>query len=87
MFLEEKIIFPELWFDLESTKDKTRLGVQMDGKPKALSDRNLNSADFNDQAFVFSDDFIRRLKEEFGKQESCAKGILSKILNKKMILF
>lgn len=55
-----------LWFESasEKFKEKNSLNVPtLNGKPKALSDRKLNLA--GDETFVFSLEFIEKLKEEF----------------------
>ena len=68
--MNETLISPELWF--ESTNEN-RLSVN--GKQKALSDRNLNQLiNAKDEAFVFSPEFVKRLKEEFSNENENVKG-------------
>lgn len=64
-----KSMFPDtLWFESATGRieERNKLNVPaLNGRPKALSDQKLNLA--GDETFVFSLDYIEKLKEEFSK--------------------
>lgn len=64
-----------MWFEsnVKTEESCNTLGVQLNGKKKALSDRNLDSIN-SDETFIFSSDFIKQLKEEFSSTIDAEKG-------------